>query len=323
MARKPRIEFPGALYHVFSRGNNKQQVFKSDRDYITFLERLKKYSERYQFKVYVYVLMPNHFHIVIETHIAPLSKIMQGLLQSYTLYFHKTYGSVGHLFQGRYKAILCDKETYLMELVRYIPLNPVRSDIVNLPEDYKWSSYQTYFGDSSKSFIDTEFVFNLFNKDRTIAKKMLWLFIRDGLSTGHKEELYDVVDQRILGSENFVEEVMTKKDTKLVMDYEEENTKPLNTPQALTEILDVVSDVTEIPKTAILGSSKKPQISGARGIFAYVAVKYAGFNTRKISNLINKDPSSVTYMVRRIETRKRESSDLYYLLEKVFQLIKV
>lgn len=135
MARKPRIEFPGALYPVFSRGNNKQKVFQCDKDYAAFLERIIKYAERYLFKVYVFVLMPNHLHLVMETHVVPLSKIMQGLLQSYTIYFHKNYHSVGHLFQGRYKAILCDKEAYLMELVRYIPLNPVRADIVDLPED--------------------------------------------------------------------------------------------------------------------------------------------------------------------------------------------
>jgi len=323
MARKPRIEFPGALYHVFSRGNNKQQVFKSDRDYKAFLERVKKYSERYLFKVYVYVLMPNHFHLILETHVAPLSKIMQGLLQSYTLYFHKNYSSVGHVFQGRYKAILCDKETYLMELVRYIPLNPVRADIVNFPEDYKWSSYHSYFGDSSQSVVDSGFVLNLFDEDRTAARKMLWSFIRDGLSMGHKEELYDVVDQRILGSEDFVDEVKTKIDTKLGTNCADDITQTFNTKQNLAEILNTVSDVTQIPKTAISGRSKELHISMARGIFTYVAVKYAGYNNKDLSKLKNKDPSSITFMVRRIETQKKENSDLSETLEKVIQLTKV
>ena len=307
MARKPRIEFPGALYHVFSRGNNKQPVFKCETDYEAFLERVKRYSEKYLFKVFVYVLMPNHIHLVMETNVAPLSKIMQGLLQSYTMYFHKNYGSVGHLFQGRYKAILCDKEAYLMELIRYIPLNPVRAGIVNLPEDYKWSSYHSYLGDSSHSFVDIEFVFNLFDEDWTIAKKLLWSFVREGLSMGHKQELYDVVDQRILGSDDFVEEVKKKIVTKSGLDYIEEIPQPLNIVQDLTKILSVVSDVTKIPKTAILGRSKERKVSLARGIFSYVAVIYAGYNNKNISSLLNKDPSSVTFMIRRIEDQKSEN----------------
>jgi len=323
MARKPRIEFPGALYHVFSRGNNKQLVFICETDFEAFLERIKRYSEKYLFKVYVYVLMPNHFHIVLETHVIPISKIMQELLQSYTLYFHKNYGTVGHLFQGRYKAILCDKETYLKELVRYITLNPVRADIVNLPENYKWSSYHSYFGDSSQSFVDIEFVFNLFDEDRTSAKKLLWAFIRDGLSMGHKQELYDVVDQRILGSEQFVNEIKSKIEEKNGLDHLDEPIKTVKIQRSLTEILNIVSDVTEIPKSAILSSSKELHISRARGIFTYVAVKYLGFHNRKISNFIKKDPSSVTHMVRRIENSKRGNSSLSSMLEKVIQLIQV
>lgn len=323
MARKPRIEFPGALYHVFSRGNNKQQVFKCDKDYAAFLERVKNYAERYLFKVYVFVLMPNHFHLVMETSVVPLSKIMQGILQSYTFHFHKNYGSVGHLFQGRYKAILCDKETYLMELVRYIPLNPVRAEIVTLPEEYKWSSYHSYFRDTSQGFVDSEFVLNLFDEDRIAAKRLLRMFIREGLSMGHKEELYEVIDQRILGSEDFVEEVRLNIETKTEKKYSEEIAQSLKRKQDLAKILNIVSNVTEIQKAAILGENREPRASMARGIFSYVAVKYAGYNNKNISNMISKDPSSVTCMVRRIETQSKESSDLRNLLEKVIQLIKV
>ena len=116
MARKPRVHFPGALYHVISRGNQRQDIFFEDKDLKTFLSYLSEYKTRYPFYLYAYSLMKNHFHLLLEVHGTPLSKIMQSLLFRYTRYFNKRYGKMGHLFQGRYKAILCDKDAYLLRL---------------------------------------------------------------------------------------------------------------------------------------------------------------------------------------------------------------
>ena len=114
MARKPRIEFEGAFYHVVTRGNQKQKIFKYPEDYDKYHQILTVYKNRYQFELYAYVFMSNHVHLLIETRDIPLSKIMQGTNQSYTLYFKKKYRTVGHLFQGRNKDILFDRDTYIL-----------------------------------------------------------------------------------------------------------------------------------------------------------------------------------------------------------------
>ena len=129
MARKPRIEFEGAFYHVITRGNQRQKIFRDEKDYKKYLEILSEYKKQYKYCLYSYILMNNHIHLLLETQDFPLSKIQQGINQRYTMYFNKKHKTVGHLFQGRYKAILCDKDKYLLSLIKYIHLNPVRAKV--------------------------------------------------------------------------------------------------------------------------------------------------------------------------------------------------
>lgn len=131
MARRPRIEFPGAFYHVIVRGNQRQQIFHDEADYGKYLSLLSGYRERYQFKLFAYTLMGNHVDLLIESGETPLSKILQGLSQSYTQYYNRRWKTVGHLFQGRYKAILCDRDAYLLALVRYIPSFPHLEGVIS------------------------------------------------------------------------------------------------------------------------------------------------------------------------------------------------
>src|SRR5438132_10174385 len=135
MARRPRLFAPGLLYHVIARGNQRQPTFLTDADYYeAYLARLARYRRRYGVFLYAYCLMPNHVHLLAETSEAPLWRFMQGLQQSYTQRFNRVYGKVGHLFQGRYKAIVCDRDEYLMALIRYIHLNPLRAGLVEDPD---------------------------------------------------------------------------------------------------------------------------------------------------------------------------------------------
>jgi REP-associated tyrosine transposase len=120
------VEYAGAFYHVICRGNQRQVIFRSDADRKYYLERLEQYRQRYGFRVYAYVLMSNHVHLLVQTAAVPLSRIMQGLQLKYTRYYNTKYKKVGHLFQSRYKAILCDRRAYLLELIRYLHLNPGR-----------------------------------------------------------------------------------------------------------------------------------------------------------------------------------------------------
>src|SRR5688500_8460786 len=145
--RKPRVEFEGALYHVIVRGNHRRDIFRDESDRVTYLKRIEHYRERYSCIVYAYVLMSNHVHLLIETGAVGLSKIMQGIQFSYTQRYNRRHGAVGHLFQGRYKAILCDRDAYLLELVRYIHLNPARMKDPQNPWKYRWSSHRAYVGE--------------------------------------------------------------------------------------------------------------------------------------------------------------------------------
>src|SRR3990167_4593128 len=161
MPRGPRIAFENAFYHVFNRGLDKQKIFLEDEDYKKFLQRLAELKTKNQFDhaIYAYVLLPNHFHLLVQTKKTPLAKIMSSLLTSYSMYFNKKYQRVGILFQNRFKSKLCDKESYFLGASRYIHLNPLEANLANKLEDYLWSSYQELFGHADYSLLDkTEIV---------------------------------------------------------------------------------------------------------------------------------------------------------------------
>lgn len=155
MPRGPRIAFENAFYHVFNRGVAKMPIFRANEDYHYFLHVLSKLKIKKQFDhdIYAYVLMPNHFHLLIQTKKIPISKIMSSLLTSYSMYFNRKYHRVGILFQNRFKSKLCDRDTYFLGASRYIFLNPVAAGIVKRPEDYLWSGYRELLGKSSMSII--------------------------------------------------------------------------------------------------------------------------------------------------------------------------
>ena len=142
MARPLRIEFPGAIYHITSRGNCRADVYLEAQDRSMFLDLLGKVCERFNWCCHAWCLMTNHYHLVIETRDANLAKGVRHLNGVYTQTFNRKHGRVGHVFQGRYEAILVDKDTYLLEVVRYVLLNPVRAGIVTTAGQYPWSSYR-------------------------------------------------------------------------------------------------------------------------------------------------------------------------------------
>jgi putative transposase len=156
MARKARAEVEGGLYHVITRGNNRRQIFHSAADYEKFLALLTVQKIKLPFFLYAYCLMSNHVHLLIERQANAVGRIMKRLLTGYAQYYNRRYRRAGHLLQGRYKAILCQSDRYLSELVRYIHLNPVRARMVNQPEDYKYSSHRAYLGMASTGIVDVE-----------------------------------------------------------------------------------------------------------------------------------------------------------------------
>jgi len=164
MARKPRIHYEGALYHVICRGNNKTSVFTDSSEKRNYLSILSHYKKKHEFKLYAYCIMDNHAHMLIEVSHVPLSKIMQGIQLVYTQRYNKKHHRTGHVFEQRYKAILCDKDQYLLSLINYIHHNPIRAQL-NDGLLYKWSSHHSYIGNPSNSLVDTEFILSIFHSD--------------------------------------------------------------------------------------------------------------------------------------------------------------
>jgi len=203
MARKARIE--GGLYHIVTRGNNRQRIFRSHEDYAQILRLLEAQKARLPFYLYAYCLMPNHIHLLLERRKDPISRIMHRLLTGYSQYHNRRYRKVGHLLQGRYKAILCQTDQYLAELVRYVYLNPVRAKLVRRPEDCRYSSHRAYLGLDKARVVDVEPVLRGFGARKQLAKEIFQKFVRAGMKLGRQEEFYRAEGGRILGSEEFVD----------------------------------------------------------------------------------------------------------------------
>ena len=205
MARKARAEVEGGLYHVITRGNNRRQIFHSSADYEKFLSLLAVQKIKLPFFLYAYCLMSNHVHLLIERQASEVGRIMHRLLTGYAQYYNRRYRRVGHLLQGRYKAILCQSDRYLSELVRYIHLNPVRARIVNKPEDYEYSSHRAYLGLEPTGMVDVDPVLRHFGSKKIIASEQYRRFVTAGIKQGHCEEFYAAVEGSILGTEEFVD----------------------------------------------------------------------------------------------------------------------
>ena len=156
MPRVARVLLNNACYHIINRGNQKQKVFLEESDFEKFLEILKHYKKKYNFRLYAYCLMPNHFHLIIDVRkTGDLAKIMQGLTQAYSIWFNNKYNNVGRLWQGRFKSMVIDKDKYLLDCLEYIELNPVRANIVSSPTSYSWSSWQErVLGKNEFKFLD-------------------------------------------------------------------------------------------------------------------------------------------------------------------------
>ncbi|MEK6777678.1 MAG: transposase [bacterium] len=206
MARPLRIEYPGAVYHVTSRGNDKKPVFKDDQDRNNFLHALQHVNKRYHWLCHAYCLMTNHYHLLIETPDGNLSIGMRQLNGLYTQRFNKWHGKTGHIFQGRYKAILIQKDSHLLEVCRYVVLNPVRAKMVAKPEDYAFSSYLATAGRvKPHPCLTTDWVLSQFDGKRGEAGKGYRQFV--SLGVGQKTMWNEVRGQTLLGEESFVEKL--------------------------------------------------------------------------------------------------------------------
>ncbi|MDO9516400.1 MAG: transposase [Syntrophales bacterium] len=206
MARPIRIEYEGGFYHVTSRGNARQDIFADNKDYRTFLMILAGVVEQYRWIVHAYCLMGNHYHLLVETPQANLSQGMRQLNGVYTQKYNRNHNRVGHLFQGRYKAFVVEKDAYLLELGRYIALNPVRAGLVRLPEEWVWSSYGATAGmRPQESFLHTDWLLGLFSPLKGHARERYASFVREG--SGIESPLKEARGGLIVGRGEFSEKI--------------------------------------------------------------------------------------------------------------------
>jgi REP element-mobilizing transposase RayT len=204
MTRPLRIEYAGAIYHITSRGNEKKDVFKDGQDRIIFLKTLQHVNKRYNWLCHAYCMMDNHYHLLIETPDGNLSLGMRQLNGVYTQLFNKRHQRIGHLFQGRYKSILIQKDSHLLEVCRYVVLNPVRARMVERPEVWKWSSYRATAGrESPPTCLTVDWILGQFSRKRNKAEQEYRQFVEWGIG---KETIWkEVKGQSILGEDDFVE----------------------------------------------------------------------------------------------------------------------
>ncbi len=212
MPRKPRIDLAGYVYHVMARGNNRRKIYLEDRDFLRFGQLLRRMKEKYEILVYVWMLMPNHYHLLVKpTRDGTLSRLMQSLNTGYTGYFNRKYERCGHLFQGRYKSILVERETHFLELIRYIHCNPVRAELVENPQDYTYSSYLDYFTDGHAGMVEKDEVLELFGKRRETQLRRFTEFVNEQ----RQRSVYDpdrflrnlLHGDGVIGSKKFEQEV--------------------------------------------------------------------------------------------------------------------
>lgn len=311
MARKPRVHFPGAFYHVIARGNRRQKIFRQEQDYERYLGFLREYKARFHFSLYAYTLMPTHIHLLLEIGETPLSRIMQTLQFRYTRNFNIKYKKWGSLFQGRYKAILCDKDSYFLELSSYLHLNPVRAGLVEKPQQYPWSSYRSYVREGKDPLVDRDFLLAQFSKKKMVARRAYGRFVRSRISQGHRKDFYELKDQRFLGSEEFIEDIRRdlNKRTSFVYDI------------AVGEIVSKVSSVLNIPEDLFYSSTRNRQGSLGRTIVGYLGKELGGHSFKEISEQFNRDPVVMSQGIKRLEERIREDETIAKAIVKLRRVL--
>jgi REP element-mobilizing transposase RayT len=290
--RKPRIEFSGAFFHVIARGNQRQKVFLDGGDHVRYLKLLGEHLEGRGFNLYAYCLMSNHVHLLIEQGSEyPLSKYMHRLQSAYTSFFNRKHGKSGHLFQGRYKAILVDKDSYLMELVRYIHLNPQRAKMEKA-DAYPWTSHRQYIGKDRAPLapVKTETVLSMFSKIKPVARRKYLAYMKDKQRESKWNQFYDLRGGRILGDE----------------DFEQETYEKVGVKQEVT--LKLKGDIGMLWKKILKreGLLKEP-VGHKRSYLiaevAYLAREGANITQKKVADYFEMKPTAINMAIKRLEQR--------------------
>jgi putative transposase len=278
MARALRIEYEGAVYHVTVRGNERRKIFFNKRDYEKFKEYLGEAKEKYRFVLHAYVLMTNHYHLIIETPEKNLSKIMHYLNSSYTTYTNIKRKRSGHLFQGRYKAIVVDKDSYLLELSRYLHLNPVRANMVEKPEEYPHSSYNSYITGDKESIVNVSDTLEMFANNEKEARQRYRTFVENTMEEEPRSPLQGVYGGMILGGETFIRRVLSRIEDGHLEKADVSHRKALQATFGLEEAIEAVCRHYRVNRDD-LGKNRR---SEARNACIYLLKKYTSATNSEI-----------------------------------------
>ncbi len=307
MARPLRVEYPGAFYHVINRGNNQEKIFKNDRDREKFLEYLEKANERFSIIIHTYCLMSNHFHLLVGTPDANLSQAMQWINVSYATYFNRKRGRAGHLFQGRFKAILIDADEYLKHLSRYIHLNPVRAKLVSGPSEYQWSSYSAFIGKAKKPvFLESDWLLSNFGKNKKVAKKNYKDFVETADYKTLENPSRQVVEGFILGEKDFVTWVKDTFLSKKQDNKEIPQLKRLKPKIQLETVLNAVSEEFGCDQEQIITKGRKNNI--AREFAIYIARDMSGKSCKDLGEFFGGVSGALITMVYNRVAKKAEQN---------------
>lgn len=334
MPRQARINYPGTLNHIIARGIERRLIFVDDHDRVNFIARLGEIFKKTSTECYAWVLMPNHFHLLLVAGKRSLSHVMQSLLTGYAIYFNHRHRRMGHLFQNRYKSILCEKDTYFLELVRYIHLNPIRAKIVKDVEGlnrYVWSGHRVLMGRGEYNWQNCGEVLGMFSNNINDARAEYYQFVKDGINQGKRNDLIggglirslggwsiavqtkgderQMGDERILGSGEFVEEVL-----KAVDEQEDQQSRLIRRGWDADKILNYVAHASGIEREEIIGNSKQRDIVKARILTCQLLIDDLGIKQIKVARMFNISKSAVN---KNIEKGKKIIKEMKIELEKV------
>lgn len=272
MPRVARIDIPGLLHHVIVRGIERRDIFMDDADRHSFVERLSSLLEKTEMRCYAWALMSNHVHLLLRPVRDKLSTFMRRLLTGHAVSFNLRHQRSGHLFQNRYKSIVCQEDEYLLQLIRYIHLNPLRLNMVagmKGLDRYPWSGHRVLMGKQELPGQDVDNVLSLFGKSKAEARRRYREFIADGIAEGKRDELVGRVekstaaDSRILGTSEFVEEIR----------FREDGGWQLGERRTIAEIVDAVAGEFGIPVRAITAGSRMKTAVNARSAICRIALE--------------------------------------------------
>jgi REP element-mobilizing transposase RayT len=335
MPRKARIDAPGALQHIIARGIEGCKIFKTNADYSDFLERLGKIVKETGTRCLAWALMPNHFHLLLKTGRAPISNVMLRLLTGYAVTFNRRHRRKGHLFQNRYKSILCQEDTYFKELVRYIHLNPLRAKLVKDMKtlgQYSYCGHSVLMGKYSNDWQDTDAVLRLFADKASLARSHYRLFVEKGIDQGRRHDLtgggllrssggwvavramrneknYQKADERILGDGDFVEEVLAAAQERLDRKY-----ALAAEGVSLDEVAERVAQLMNMNVSELFEPGKQRRRVQARSILCYWAVRELEMSMVDLSRRFKLSAAALSLSVQRGEKIVREND--YSLLNK-------